>query len=64
MMTVIVTDFEAAAFTVSETETEVMLLWTPNQAPRTSPLVIEAGQRYIYTDDAVFVPGRSCRRKR
>ena len=47
MMTVIVTVFEAAGLTVSEKETETMLLRTPNQAIRTSPLVVEAaGQRY------------------
>ena len=47
MMTVIVTVFEAAGLTVSENKRETMLLRTPNQAFRTSPLVIEAaGQRY------------------
>ena len=47
MMTVIVTVFEAAGLTVSAKKTETMLLWTPDQAPRTSPLVIEAtGKRY------------------
>ena len=46
MMTVIVTVFEAAGLTVSEKKTETMLLRTPNQAIRTSPLVVEvAGQR-------------------
>ena len=45
MMTVIVTVFEAAGLTVSE-KTETMLLRTPDEAPCTSPLVIEAaGQR-------------------
>ena len=45
-MIVIVTVFEAAGLTVSENKTETIPLWTPNQAPRTSPLVIEAtGQR-------------------
>ena len=40
-----VTVFEAAGLTVSE-KTETMLLRTPDQAPCTSPLVIEAaGQR-------------------
>ena len=48
MMTVIVTVFEAVGLTVSEKETETMLLRTPNQAIRTSPLVVEAaGQRDI-----------------
>ena len=42
MMTVIVTVFEAAGLTVSENNTDTMLLRTPDQAPRTSPLVIEA----------------------
>ena len=50
MMTVIVAIFEAAGFTVSENKTETMLQRTPNQAPRTSPLVIQAaGQRYRQT---------------
>ena len=52
MMTIIVAVFEAAGLTVSE-KTEIMLLRTPDQAPCTSPLVIEAaGQRYgclLYT---------------
>ena len=41
-MTVIVTIFGAAGRTASEKKTETMLLRTPDQAPRTSPLVIEA----------------------
>ena len=46
MMTVIVTVFEAAGLTVSAKKTETMMLRTPDQALRTSPLVIEAaGQR-------------------
>ena len=46
IMTVIVTVFEAAGLTVSEKKTATMLLRTPNQAIRTSPLVVEvAGQR-------------------
>ena len=46
MMTVIVTVFQAAGLTVSEKKTGTMLLRTPNQAIRTSPLVVEvAGQR-------------------
>ena len=46
MMTVILTVFEAAGLTVSEKKTETMLLRTPNQEIRTSPLVVEvAGQR-------------------
>ena len=49
MMTVIVTVFEAAGLTVSE-KTMTMLLRTPDQAPCTSPLVIEAaGQRHRQT---------------
>ena len=49
MMTVIVTVFEAAGLTVSE-KTETMLPRTPDQAPCTSPLDIEAaGQRYRRT---------------
>ena len=50
MMTVIVTVFEAAGLTASEKKTETMLLRAPDQAPCTSPLVIEAaGQRYRQT---------------
>ena len=47
MMIVIVTVFKAAGLTVSEKKTEIMLLRTPDQAPCTPLLVIEAaGQRY------------------
>ena len=64
MMTVIVTAFEAAGLTVSQKKTETMLLQTPDQAPCTSPLVIEAaGQRYRQTTQ-FFLSGRSYRRKR
>ena len=64
MITVVVTFFEAVGVTVPEKKTETMLLRTPNQALRTSPLVVEAaGQRYIQTMQ-FFVPGRCCRRKR
>ena len=42
VMTVIVTVFEAAGLTASEKKTETMLLQIPDQAPCTSPLVIEA----------------------
>ena len=36
--------------TVSEKKTETILLWAPNQAPQTSPLLIEAaGERYRQT---------------
>ena len=42
MMTVFVTDFEAAGLTVAEKKTETMLLRTPDQEPCTSPLVMEA----------------------
>ena len=42
MTIIIVTVFGAAGLTVSEIETETMLLRTPNQGPCTSPLVIEA----------------------
>ena len=56
MMTVIVTVFEAAGLTVSETET--MLLRTPDQAPCTSPLGIEAaGQRYRQTTQFLYLGG-------
>ena len=47
VMTVTIAVFEAAGLTVSEKETETMLLRTSNQAPQKSALVIEAaGQRY------------------
>ena len=58
MMTVIVTVFDAAGLTVSEKKTETMLLRTPNQALRTSPLVIEAaGQRYRQTMQFLYLGG-------
>ena len=64
MMTVIVTVFKAAGLTVSGKKTETMLLRTPDQAPRTSPLVIEAaGQRYRQATQFLYLR-RSCRRKR
>ena len=57
MMTVIVTVFEAACLTVSE-KTETMLLRTPDQAPCTSPLVIEAaGQRYRQATQFLYLGG-------
>ena len=47
LMTVIVTVFEAAGLTVSETKTEMMLLRTPGQTSLALPIAIEAaGQRY------------------
>ena len=50
MMTVIVTVFEAAGFTVSEKETEPMLLRTSDQTTLAPLLVIEeADQRYKQT---------------
>ena len=56
MMTVIVTVFEAAGLTVSEKQTEAMILRTSDQAPCTSPLVIEAaGQRYRQTTQFFFI---------
>ena len=58
MMTVIVTVFEAAGLTVSEKKTETMLLRTPDQAPCTSPLAIEAaGQRYRQTTQFLYLGG-------
>ena len=58
MMTVVVTVFEAAGLTVSEKKTETMLLRTPNQAIRTSPLVVEAaGQRYMQTTQFSYLGG-------
>ena len=58
MMTVVVTVFEAAGLTVSEKKTETMLLRTPNQAIRTSPLVVEAaGQMYMQTMNFLYLGG-------
>ena len=59
MMTVIVTVFEAAGSTTAVSEkTETMLLRTPDQAPNTSPLVIEAaGHRYRQTTQILYVGG-------
>ena len=58
MMTVIVTVFKAEGPTVSEKKTDSMLLRTPNQAPCTSPLVIEAaGQRYRQTTQRLYRGG-------
>ena len=56
-MTVIVTVFEAADITVSE-KTETMLMRTPDQAPRTPPLIIAAaGQRYGQTTQFLYLGG-------
>ena len=50
MMTVLVTVFEAVGLIVSGKKTETMLLRTPNQAIRTSQLVVDAaGQGYMQT---------------
>ena len=50
--------FFAPALTVSEKKTEAMLLGTPNQAIRTSPLVVEAvGQRYMQTMRFLYLGG-------
>ena len=58
MMTVIVTIFEAAGLTVSEKKTGIMLLRIPDQAPRTSPPVIEAvGQRYRQATQFLYLGG-------
>ena len=57
-MTVIVTVFEAAGLAVSEMKRETMFLRTPNLAPWTSPLVIEAaGQRYRHTMQFLYQGG-------
>ena len=53
-MTAIVTVFEAAGLTVSETKTMTILLPTPNRTPQTSPLVIEAA-RQIYRQAFYFL---------
>ena len=58
IMTAIVTVFDAAGLTVSEKKTETMLLRTPDQAPCTSPLAIEAaGQRYRQTTQFLYLGG-------
>ena len=58
MMTVIVTVFEAAGLTVSEKKIETMLLRTPDNAPCSSPLVIEAaGQKYRQTTQFWYLGG-------
>ena len=60
MMTYIVAYFEAAGPTVSEQETETMLLRIPNQALRTSAFVIEAaGLRHRQTMQALGLCQRS-----
>ena len=57
MITVIVKNFGATGFTVYK-KTETMLLRTPDQAPCTSPLVIEAaGQRYKQTTQFLYLGG-------
>ena len=57
MMTFIVTVFEAAGLTVSE-KTETVLLRTRDQAPCTSPLVIEAAdQRFRQTTQFLYLGG-------
>ena len=58
MMTVIFTVSDAAGLTVFDKKTETMLLRTPDQAPCTSPLVIEAaGQRYTQTSQFLYLGG-------
>ena len=57
-MTVIVTVFKAAGPKVSDKKAETMLLRTPDQAPCTSPLVIDAaGQRYRQTTQLLYLGG-------
>ena len=63
MMTVIVTVFEATGLTVYEKKTETMLLRTPDQAPCTSPLVIEAAGQWYKKITQFFASGRSYRCK-
>ena len=58
MMTAIVTVYEAANFTVSETKTDAMLLRTLDQRSMTSPLVTEAaGKNYIQTTHFLYLGG-------
>ena len=56
--------FEAAGLTVSEKKMEPMLLRASNPASSTSPLVIEAQQGIMLTDNPVFVPGTFFQRHR
>ena len=57
-MTAIDTVFEAADLTVSEKKTATMLMRTPDQAPRTPPLIIAAaGQRYRQTTQFLYLGG-------
>jgi len=58
MMSSILAVFEAAGFTVSEKNTETMLQRTPEQAPQTSPLAIEAaGPRYRQATQVLYLGG-------
>ena len=58
--TVIVTVFEAAGLTESETKTETMLLQTPDPTTFAPPIVIEAvGQRYKQTAQFLYLGGNS-----
>ena len=58
IMAIIVTVFEAAGLTVFEKKTETMLLRAADQAPQTSPLVIEAaGPRYGQATQCIYVGG-------
>ena len=64
IVTVIAAVFEEAVLTVSEKKTETMLLRTPDQAPRTSPLVIEAaGQRNRQETRFLYVGGLQRKRR-
>ena len=58
MMTVIVTVSDAAGLTSSNKKTETMPLRTPNQALRTSPLVVKAaGQSYMQNMQCLYLGG-------
>ena len=58
MMTVMVAVFDAAGLTLYEQKTETMILQTLDQAPCTSPLVVEAaGQRCRQTTQFLCLGG-------
>ena len=54
MVNVIGTVLEVTGLTVSDQNTETMLPWTPDQAPLTSPLVIE-GADHKYRQRSFYI---------
>ena len=58
MIIVIVTGFEASGLTVSEKNTEAMLLGTPDYTTLAPPFVIEAaGQKYTQKAQLLYLGG-------